>query len=196
MLRNCMFLLYTASALSLSFLSGCEHANEQRKMFGDVSFRVVSVELPYDRHKERCLLGKSPYNVELRRSEKNIVLPFGVVCGGCKVGTAGLFAEIALRPKSYSLLWKKEEVLRYSFAEKGVLPQAYKLIMTDSDTPSGGDLVCREISLLEASMIVTDLGREQIIVFSPNEVLIKKGDTGFFSCVKAISSEGKECQHQ
>ena len=85
MLRNCMFLLYVALALSLSFLSGCEHTNEQRKMFGDVSFWVVSVELPYDRPKERCLLGKSPYNMELRRSEKNIVLPFGVVCDGSGV---------------------------------------------------------------------------------------------------------------
>lgn len=183
-----MFLLYVAPAVSLCLLSGCEHANQQRKMFGDVSFQVVAVELPYDSPNEKCLLGKSPFNVELRRSEKNVVLPFGVVCGGCKVGAAGLLAEIALKQNGYSLLWKKEEVLRYSFSEKGVLPQAYKLKMTDSDTPSAGDLVCQEISLLEASMTVTDLGREQIIVFSPNEVLIKKGDTGFFSQVKSISS--------
>ncbi len=160
-------------------------------MIDGVSFQFCPVELPYDLPEEECFL-YSPYNDELSLSRENYVMPFGVVCGGGAGLANGNYAAILLEHDGFSLSWFHEELLRYSFEKSGGRPQAYKLVKSDPDAPCGGDLTCQPISLYEASSAAIALGREQIVVFTPEEVLIRRGDTKIFSRVKAPSHEQGE----
>ena len=174
--------------LGLGLFSGCLNNGSRQLIIDEVPFQICPVELPYDLPEEKDFYFYSPYNDELSLSEENIVLPFGVVCGGSDGEAAGNYAQILLGNDGYSLLWMHKELLRYFFGKECARPQAYKLIKSDPDAPCGGDLACLPISLAEAACATVVVGREQIVVFTPREVLIKKGNTKIFSYIKTVKS--------
>ena len=151
----------------------------------DIPFSVVPVALPYRLPKEECYFGSSPYNMELALSELDMVLPFGVVCGGgAGELTLETYATIELSPDVCILTWHTvREVLRYSFKD-GARALAYKLVMEDPDKTWDGGLVCQPITIREASEMDICQGKEQIVVFMPDGVLIRRGRAKSFSWVK------------
>lgn len=177
------FLVRALLGFVASLFLGCEASKSHIILIDGIPFCIYYVELPYDLSMvDDCYFGKSSYNTELNLSMDNTVLPFGVVCGGGDGETAGTYAEIVLETRGYSLIWMNEEVFRYSLDAESS-PRAYKLIKTDPDAACGGDLVCCPISIRGASMATVEVGREQIVVFTPSKLLIRKGRTRAFSCV-------------
>lgn len=173
----------------MTYLFGCMAPVSQSLIIDDVLFSIVNVEFPYKLPREECYLGKSPYNQELDLSEMGIVLPFGVVCG-CGDGlTDGTYATIECSENDVTLSWIndagiREEVLRCSFGKNASNAYAYKLKIENPDKPLAGELVCRRVSIRDASVMDICRGREQIVIFMPDGVLIRRGLSKSFSLVK------------
>lgn len=189
-MKKAMVVRFSAAALVglLSSLnSGCAANGSRELLIDGIPFQVIPVVLPYDLPEEECYFGKSPYNMELERSGEDVIFPFGVVCGGGDGYTQGTYTEIKLETWGYSLVWRYDEVLKYSHENQETPPRAYRLILTDPEYAWDGDLICRPISIREASTGTVEFGREQIVVFTPREVLIRRGITRFFSCIESKS---------
>lgn len=168
-------------------------AMSQEMRIDGVSFQVVHVELPYDLPYEYDLIGKNPYNDELDDSKDDEIYPFGVVCGGGRGGTQGSYAKIQLETNGCSVAWFSEVLFSYSLNDGQGISKAYKLIQTDIDATSGGDLVWQPVSLSEAASATIEFEKEQIVVFTPLGVLIRRGRTKAFSFVKFPCADESIC---
>lgn len=180
--------LFSVSAICL--LPGCLYPNKAcRLSIGGELLSVVPVEVPYrlrlDKHE---FLGYNPYNLELRRSKDNAVMPFGVVCGGGEKGLVYItYAEINLTSSGYSLTWLTREILFCSLEELRKGPIAYKLTLSEDNIRSANinnpPSLCR-MSVHEASQASICSSREQIVIFTSIGILVRRGSTGNFSWVR------------